>query len=141
MQFEGLTDFEPYVGDDVFVLGYPRGFDGGHELAIWKRGSIASQPNVDLEKLPKILVDTATREGMSGAPVIARRRGLIIPRGVQGTPGQFTGLELIGQADTFLGVYSGRIGDDELGVQLGIVWKARVLEEIIVGQRIGQSPY
>ena len=138
---EGLTDFEPYVGDDVFVLGYPRGFDGGHELAIWKRGSIASQPNVDLEKLPKILVDTATREGMSGAPVIARRRGLIIPRGVQGTPGQFTWLELIGQADTFLGVYSGRIGDDELGVQLGIVWKARVLEEIIVGQRIGQSPY
>ena len=136
-----LVDFEPELGDEVFVLGYPGGLDGGPVMAIWKRGSIASHPSVDLDGLPKLLVDTATRKGMSGAPVIARRRGVIVPRGTPKTPGALSGQEIIGQADTFLGVYSGRIGDDELGVQLGIVWKAAVLDEIIAAKKTGTSPY
>jgi trypsin-like peptidase len=136
-----FVDFEPQVGDDVFVLGYPGGVDGGHELAIWKRGSIASQPSVDIDQLPKILVDTATRKGMSGAPVIVRRSGIIVPRGVTSTPDSLSGEEIIGQADTFLGVYSGRIGDDPMGLQLGIVWKASVIDEIVKGGLPGQPPY
>ena len=32
----------------------------------------------------------------------------------------------------FLGVYSGRIGADDLKAQLGVVWKAHVVEEIVV---------
>ena len=100
---------------------YPRGLDGGNELAIWKRASIASEPKHDIDGLPKLLIDTATRQGMSGSPVIVRRRGMTVPRGVQRVPGKLTGQELIGESDTFLGVYSGRIGDDPMGVQLGIV--------------------
>jgi hypothetical protein len=136
-----FVDFVPIVGDDVFVLGYPGGVDGGHELAIWKRGSIASQPSFDIDQLPKILIDTATRSGMSGAPVIARRSGITVPRGVPSTPGTLSEKEIIGQADTFLGVYSGRIGDDPMGLQLGIVWKANVIDEIVRNGKPGQTPF
>ena len=54
---------------DVFVLGFPRGMTGGAKFPVWKRGSIASEPEIDVDDLPKILIDTATREGMSGSPV------------------------------------------------------------------------
>jgi hypothetical protein len=59
------------VATDVFVLGYPMGIDGGGEFPIWKRASIATEPGVHRGGPRHILVDTATRKGMSGAPVIA----------------------------------------------------------------------
>ena len=37
---------------DVFVLGYPRGLTGGARFPVWKRGSIASEPEIDLDYLP-----------------------------------------------------------------------------------------
>lgn len=68
------------VATDVFVLGYPKGISGGGEFPIWKRASIATEPDIQLGTLPKMLVDTATREGMLGAPVIAvARRGVLEP--------------------------------------------------------------
>jgi hypothetical protein len=136
-----FVDFDPNIGDDVFVLGYPGGIDAGHELALWKRGSIASHPAFDVDDLPKMLIDTATRKGMSGSPVIVRQRGLIVPRSHKGKAEGLSGEELIGQADQFLGVYSGRIGDDEFGLQLGIVWKASVLDEIVAKGKVGSSPF
>jgi hypothetical protein len=39
----------------------------------------------------------------------------------------------------FLGVYSNRVGKLE-ELQLGVVWKERVVEEIIKGGQIGQDP-
>lgn len=137
-----LIDFQPDLGDDVFVIGYPMGLDGGKELAIWKRGSIATSPTMDLDDLPKLLIDTATRRGMSGSPVVARRSGIIHPRGENLGATGISPNTIIGQADTFLGVYSGRLGNDEMGIQVGIVWKASVIEEIISGNlrgRIGSS--
>lgn len=135
-----LTDFEPGLGDDVFVMGFPHGLSGADGLAIWKRGSIATHPNCTIDGLPKLLIDTATRKGMSGSPVIARRSGLIRPRGVT-SDRPLADSDIIGTAETFLGIYSGRMGDDEMGVQLGIVWKAEVVEEIIKGQARGKSPF
>src|SRR5690606_7547831 len=73
-------DFEPeseaFVGDDCFVIGYP--FDNFQPLGlpIWKRASIASEPLLNVDQLPKILVDTATRPGLSGSPVIFQRTGI-----------------------------------------------------------------
>ena len=55
----------------MFVLGYPKGISGGRGFPIWKRASIATEPDIQHDGLPKLLVDTATREGMSGAPVVA----------------------------------------------------------------------
>jgi hypothetical protein len=54
--------------------------------------------------------------------------------GIHGASGgKLTGSELIGRIRNFIGVYSGRIGKDESKAQLGIVWKARVIDEIISG--------
>lgn len=123
------------AGDDAYVLGFPKGMSGGGPLPVWKRASVASEPGVDLDGLPKVLVDTATRQGMSGSPVIAvLRRGVILPNG------KFDQDAFFGQGYKLLGVYSGRIGEDELGVQLGVVWKARVIDEIIEGGRRGTDP-
>jgi trypsin-like peptidase len=134
--YKDFVDFDVTVGDDAFILGYPLGLDGGPKLPIWKRGSIASEPHYDLEGLPKILVDTATRQGMSGAPAIAVRRGLVMPRGAKGL-----GESIIGTAEAFLGVYSGRVGDDALGAQLGVIWKASVVSEIVSDGVRGSSPF
>src|SRR6185437_3498915 len=119
--YPDFVDYQVAVGEDAFVLGFPLGLDGGPRLPIWKRASIATEPHYDLEGLPKILIDTATRQGMSGAPAIAVRRGFTTPRGAKDI-----GESIFGTAETFLGVYSGRVGNDALGAQLGIVWKASV---------------
>lgn len=134
-KYQDFVDFIPSVGDDAFVLGFPLGLEGGPGLPIWKRASIATEPNYNLDKLPKLLIDTATRKGMSGGAVIVVRRGLIAPAG--------KGLKdsIIGTAERFLGVYSGRLGDDPLGVQLGTVWKAAVIDDIIEGNKRGSSPF
>lgn len=134
--YPDFVEYSVAVGDDAFVLGYPLGLDGGPKLPIWKRASIATEPHYDLEHLPKILIDTATREGMSGAPVIAVQRGLIQPRGAK-SPAE----NIFGTVESFLGVYSGRVGDDGLGAQLGIVWKASAVDEIVRNGVQGKTPF
>lgn len=136
-QFKFDDDFEIEVADDVFILGYPFDITGGKELPIWKRGTISTEPIIDIDNLPKFLIDTATRSGMSGSPVIMERIGL------HGLSGQkLTGQEIIGKIRKFAGVYSGRIGsEDNFQTQLGIVWKAHVIEEIIRGQKIGDIEF
>lgn len=120
------------AGQDVFTLGFPRLIDGGG-LGIWKRGSIATEPSFDLDKLPKIFIDSATREGMSGSPVFVR--GLVSVR----VPGrQVSGLAF---KHRFLGVYSGRVGDDTFLAQLGVVWKESAIIETIKARKLGQSPF
>lgn len=123
-----FSDFRVEVSQDVFVLGFPKGVAGSGKLPIWKRGSIASEPSANLDGLPKCLIDTATREGMSGSPVIVRFTGLYVKE-----PGKFAADDWLGQGDQFFGIYSGRIIDqtDELAAQLGIVWKAQVIDEIL----------
>lgn len=129
------ADFELNAGDEAFVLGYPKGLDGGEGYPIWKRASVASEPDIEVDALPKILIDTATRQGMSGSPVIILRRGLIPKSG--GTEAD----TMIGTAANILGIYSGRVDDDPLGAQIGIVWKRRVVEEIIAAGILGKMPW
>jgi hypothetical protein len=134
-------DFDtiPYkVADDVFILGFPLAIHGGHNFPIWKRGSIASEPEINIGQKPIIYIDSATRRGMSGSPVFARRDG-IHNLNEDGTPKSDT---LIGQIQMFVGVYSGRLieGDDLLSAQLGIVWKAETIEQIING-KVKDTPY
>lgn len=131
-ELKELADFDLNAGDDAFVVGYPLGMDGGEEFPLWKRASIASEPAANIDKLPKLLIDTATRKGMSGSPVYAVRSGFITMK---------SGEQLIGRAPAFLGVYSGRIDDDPLGAQIGIVWKAAVVNEIIDGLRAAILPW
>lgn len=124
-----FSEFVIEISQDVFIIGYPRGVTGSGKLPIFKRGSIASEPVLDLDGVPKLLIDSATREGMSGSPVIAQYVGYYPVE-----PGTISAEDWFGTGRCFLGVYSGRnVGADELAAQLGIVWKGRVIEEIIEG--------
>jgi hypothetical protein len=124
-----FDDIRPEVTHDVFVLGFPLGITSGGRLPIWKRGSIASEPDVNLYGLPQLLIDTATREGMSGAPVIAQFTGYY-----SAVPGVPSMSDWVGSGWSLLGVYSGRYeGRDPLDAQLGIVWKKAALLEILAG--------
>jgi len=127
---------EPYnedtissVKDDVYVLGFPFGLSIASIFPIWKRASIASEPIVDIDNLPKMYIDTASRPGMSGSPVIyKKKRGIAISDRKPDLPGAKLGRHYM----KMIGIYSGRIGtDDEKKVQLGIVWKYDVIDQII----------
>jgi hypothetical protein len=137
-------DYEPRVSDDVFILGYPFDIVGEMEYPLWKRGTIASEPVLNIGNLPKILIDTATRAGMSGSPVIMQRTGIHgiddITYRTDRMPAEKPSPKptKIGTIHDFLGVYSGRIGgQDEFQAQLGIVWKGYVIEEILQAKCIG----
>jgi len=126
------TQYKEEVSDDAFIVGYPFPEMTYAQLPIWKRASIASEPDIDVDRLPKMLVDTATRPGLSGSPVIMKRVGI---HGV--SSGKLSDDSSFGQIRNFIGVYSGRVGHDELKAQLGVVWKARVITEIIAGRTFG----
>jgi hypothetical protein len=112
------------VGDDVFVVGYPLGLRVRAIFPIWKRGSIATEPSFDLNDLPLMYIDCATRSGMSGSPVYRRDVGL-----TRLDNGSF---EMRMQTTTeLIGVYSGRFKkEDEYGRQVGRLWKRRCIDEI-----------
>ena len=128
--------YEPEAMDDAFVIGYPWGISGsGVEGAIplYKKGCIASDPVIDHGGKPKILIDCRTTSGMSGSPVIASRTGLFHPEG------KFSDSTTFGTTSKFIGVYSGRlynqfsprdVGVDREVSEIGVVWKAQVLDEV-----------
>ena len=117
------------VGMDVFVIGYPF---GNHQSGypVWKRASIASEPNLANANGTYFLVDTASRPGMSGSPVISRSHGA--------HPMEDGNTFVNGQPATkFIGIYSGRLATaDERDAQLGIVWPAHFLKEIIAARKL-----
>ncbi|WP_424942543.1 trypsin-like peptidase domain-containing protein [Aliiroseovarius crassostreae] len=118
--------YEPKLGDDCFIVGYPEGFVGEFVTPIWKRGSIASDPNFNHEGRPMLLVDTLGHKGLSGSPVIVRSSGIHIPNG--GT--EITSDTVFGEWYTFLGVYSGRVSNEGIGAQLGRTWKVRLIADL-----------
>jgi len=121
--YEGL-DMKLYLGSDVFITGFPLGLIKTDVFPIWKRGSIATEPHFPVDGLPCFLVDATTKEGMSGAPVLARTFNLVESGGSISLGG--------GTHTQFLGVYSGRyVGADATEAHLGIVWRAEALEEAL----------
>ncbi|MBC7777011.1 MAG: trypsin-like peptidase domain-containing protein [Phycisphaerae bacterium] len=119
---------EIQVGNDVFVLGFPFGLTGGGALPIWKRASIASEPVINIDNLPRMYIDTASRPGMSGSPVLYKEKRAV---GI-GDPDAGS---ISWYYTKLVGIYSGRIGaEDELKAQLGIVWRDDVIDEIILQQ-------
>ncbi len=115
------ADLIPQPAMSVSIIGFPFGLSAGGAWPIWKTGHIATDPDVDFDGRPSFLIDATTRNGMSGSPVVVRSSGGHMTRG-----GNY--LLAGGITTKFLGVYSGRIRDD---VELGRVWRPRVLEEIL----------
>jgi hypothetical protein len=128
------ADVQPHVPEDAFIVGYPLGISTGLPVPVWKRGSIATEPSLDPGDLPRVFVDTATREGMSGSLVLVRHILLGPYSKKDGTKTN----NLYATVERILGVYSGRLGEDQLKAQLGIVWKRRVIDEVVAGGCPGQ---
>lgn len=117
------------IAMDVFILGFPLDLFSEY-LPIWKRATIASEPDYKIHELPKFLVDTATYPGMSGSPAILYSHSFY--RNERGD------LELPKMpAAKFLGIYSGRYSTDNItktepaAAQLGIIWKKELIYDII----------
>jgi hypothetical protein len=104
-----------------FVIGYPEGLfirqSAQSVLPIWKTGHIASEPSVYVDEVPKLLIDAATCEGMSGSPVYVRER----------------------QCNRLLGIYTGRTSQlSELGF---VLTPEAILQIISTGPIHGKLAY
>jgi hypothetical protein len=126
----------------INLIGYPYGYHDTHNnLPIWKTGSIASEPELNFNGLPLIVVDVSAYPGMSGAPVFSVAHGSYVSK---------NGDTVIGSATRFLGVYASMQmfnerkyleeyanSENKYGItssqslQLGHVWKSSIIKEII----------
>jgi hypothetical protein len=107
--------------DPVAIIGFPFGKSAGGLCGIWVHGWVASEPDIDLDGLPRFLVDSRTRPGQSGSPVIAVRTGSVLHQ-------NDVMVQYFSPPETFLGVYSGRINKES---DLGYVWKLGAVRELV----------
>ena len=117
-------DLALHPGSDVAIIGFPEGMAAAGLTPIWKAGSIACEPELTISASNFFWIDSNTRRGMSGAPVIARRFGGALME--NGTYGVGAGIY-----DRNLGVYAGRAFDAP-DMTLGRVWSWKGLQEIVV---------
>lgn len=149
-------------GNTVFVIGFPKSISVGFGLPLWKSGYIASEPFYDVTiggevspiggltngiSLPAFFIDTQSREGMSGSPVFANYIGNWNTKHpyeeVNPDAPDFLINRDIALGENrmeFIGCYSARIGTNEEGAALGLCWRSSTIDEICVGNFIGQHP-
>jgi hypothetical protein len=108
--------------DVVSVIEFPFGLNAGGGMAAWATGFVASEPEVDIDDKPILLIDCRSRPGQSGSPVIAHRSGGMVAL-EDGSSAAFDG-----PIFRFIGIYSGRIRPES---DLGIVWKVRAIKELV----------
>jgi len=118
-------------GTELHAMGFPMGLSLQGGYPVWKRGTIAGHPQIQTDGSPVMLVDMATREGMSGSPVFIVQYGQQYSWDKNGIFGFHAGLPY-----RFMGIYSGRYGEDnqhpaEFAAQLGRVWWPHLVEEML----------
>ncbi len=130
-------------GDAAIIIGYPLSLiEEGHVIPIARNALIATKPDYNFRSLPAFLIDSTVLRGSSGSPVILP----IMP--YVWTEKHHVSIGPI-QQNHLLGVVSGTMKDWELVVRkimspdivqeitvtdtanLGIVWKAEVITEVI----------
>lgn len=114
------------IASEIFIIGFP--FAKNTEfMPIWKKATVASEPEIDMDDMPYFYADTATKAGMSGSPVILYKdRPVIIVNEEEN--------QISRHKTKFIGVYSGRIGansDTRNDAQLGRIWKESVIDRIL----------
>lgn len=125
MNVIGSVALKQRIGMQIFILGYPFG-RMGIGLPVWKQATLASEPYFTGSKHQRyLIVDSASRPGMSGSPVIQRVHGQVeLEEGY----GRVSGGD---GAVNFIGIYSGRFHtNDSSDAQLGRVWPAVFVKEV-----------
>jgi len=138
-QLAGNNNINVEVGDDVLVVGYPRGFfDRANIFPVVKSGVVSSRWGANFEGKPYFLIDAKLFPGSSGSIVISKPQNIAIAGGqiVYAKEKQFA----------FLGIYSGEpVYESKLfeleditiirkaGFNLGVVWYGTLVEGIITG--------
>jgi S1-C subfamily serine protease len=120
------------VTSTVNIIGFPFGRVSAGGIGIWARGSVASEPGFDFDGRPLFLVDSRTRPGQSGSPVISH--SLVGPTVMQSGATEFRSHP----SSEFQGVYSGRMNNES---DLGFVWKRHVVREVIQGGKRDSLKY
>jgi hypothetical protein len=116
-------------GDDVFIMGYPLGFqDAPHNLPIFRNAMIASTYGVPFQDKPMFLTDANLHPGTSGSPVITKPKSTWVDE--HGNTNIVTGTVYY-----LLGVHSATLGITPAGqanipLGLGAAWYANLIEEI-----------
>lgn len=134
---------------DVVLIGYPYGYyDSRNALPVWKKGSVASEPEMNFDGKPLMVIDISAFPGMSGSAAYAVAYG-----SYETEKNQIN----IGGARRFLGVYASmqmrkehkfleELAHSEKGpgivhtesLQLGHVWKAQLIVDVINGINLEQ---
>ncbi|HEX7938189.1 MAG TPA: trypsin-like peptidase domain-containing protein [Gemmatimonadaceae bacterium] len=112
-----------HMASEVAVIGFPEGMTASGLTAFWKSGTVASEYNESVVDKGYFWIDSNTRRGMSGAPVIARRFGTSLME--DGSVSMHTGV-----SDRALGVYAGRAFDAP-DMTLGRVWGWSGVQELL----------
>ncbi|SNT49686.1 hypothetical protein SAMN05216374_4229 [Tardiphaga sp. OK246] len=126
-----------FSGSEIFVLGYPLPQKENRYPAhfpVWKRGSIASEIIVPWNMRPAFLIDSRTSKGMSGSPVFAK---------VFGPAAHGDGTMHVDSIMTseFMGVYSGRLFDDENNASIGLVWHRNLIDQMLAAPTAGSRDW
>jgi hypothetical protein len=133
----------------VALVGYPNGLaDTKNALPIWKTGTVASEPEIDFEGKPLMLVDVAAFPGMSGSPVFAIGNGMyelydgnsVTPGNVRQLVGIYASMQMLNK-HKYLEYLSHSVSlgiKDQESLQIGHIWKAKLILETLDSLNIDQ---
>ena len=111
------------TGDDVVVIGYPRGFsDTLHNYPVTRTGAIASAYPIPFNGRQLFLVDARLHPGTSGSPVLTKPSSVLRTQTGMLHPG--------GETTYFLGVNSGEVIFPGESSGLNGVWYASEVQSI-----------
>ncbi len=109
------------VGMDCSVVGYPTPHFSGLMVHIWKRGSIALETNLQLDRKPMFLLDANTSPGFSGSPVFRQHFGpLPVLQDDSSIELKVDNVRTI----SFVGIYAGRLRHRHVGGEVPFVFYA-----------------
>lgn len=124
------------VTEELFIPGYPQNIFDETLQPVWKRATLASQIKYGWNRQRKFVVDSASKSGMSGSPVIYyNSRGEFKSKGLTHYSSKPVAI--------LTGVYVGRLGETKStdnDPQVGIVWRDDLIPEIIEEKKFEFHP-
>ncbi|MGO4158585.1 hypothetical protein [Cupriavidus sp. YAF13] len=123
------------VTEELFIPGYPQNLGDYTGQPVWKRATIASSVQNGWNNQAQFLVDSASKSGMSGAPVV-----FYSPNGTLKIGGAT--YKNSRPFAILAGIYTGRLGiTTKEDPQVGTVWHRSVIDEVINDRVFERLPY